>query len=199
MGKRPKEKQTLEVRTNAEEMVTSESKKSKRSHKDESSKIIDTNISSNCVKPDHKKSKKRKHKESETSENMSPTKVVGNVVSDKDSIDVVATDDSNHGDNKKPKREKIKKKQEATTEDSPAHEQDGGQEQTTNETSQNVTHKKKKKDKKEKKSAADADKPSASALAVTYLHKWKKDRTNWNFQKVRQVWLLQNMYSAMVS
>ena len=30
--------------------------------------------------------------------------------------------------------------------------------------------------------------------AVEYLIQWKKDRSNWTFKKLRQVWLLKNMY-----
>ena len=30
--------------------------------------------------------------------------------------------------------------------------------------------------------------------AVMYLHKWKSDKANWSFSKVRQTWLLQHMY-----
>ena len=32
--------------------------------------------------------------------------------------------------------------------------------------------------------------------ALEYLHKWKTQRQQWNFQKVRQVWLLQHMYNS---
>lgn len=31
--------------------------------------------------------------------------------------------------------------------------------------------------------------------ALQYLHQWKKNRDCWRFQKVRQTWLLQNMYN----
>ena len=29
--------------------------------------------------------------------------------------------------------------------------------------------------------------------AIDYLRKWKHDRSNWSFKKIRQVWLLKNM------
>ncbi|XP_064613546.1 uncharacterized protein C7orf50 homolog [Liolophura sinensis] len=38
--------------------------------------------------------------------------------------------------------------------------------------------------------------PNACQLALDYLSHWEKDREHWRFQKVRQVWLLQNMYDA---
>lgn len=33
-------------------------------------------------------------------------------------------------------------------------------------------------------------------LALDYLRLWENDRSNWRFQKIRQVWLLQNMYNS---
>lgn len=36
--------------------------------------------------------------------------------------------------------------------------------------------------------------PNAFQLALDYLSQWEKDRVHWRFQKVRQVWLLHNMY-----
>ncbi len=35
---------------------------------------------------------------------------------------------------------------------------------------------------------------SAKDQAINYLRTWKSDRSNWKFNKVRQVWLLKNMY-----
>lgn len=38
------------------------------------------------------------------------------------------------------------------------------------------------------------------AASLEYLRQWKNDKGNWSFQKVRQVWLLRNMYNKkMVS
>lgn len=35
--------------------------------------------------------------------------------------------------------------------------------------------------------------------AINYLKLWKKDKSNWKFEKLRQIWLLQNMFNeAMV-
>jgi hypothetical protein len=38
----------------------------------------------------------------------------------------------------------------------------------------------------------------ANALALAYLDQWKNDNTSWKFQKVRQTYLLQNIYDANV-
>eukprot|EP01130_Rhizamoeba_saxonica_P011043 TRINITY_DN4572_c0_g1_i1.p1 TRINITY_DN4572_c0_g1~~TRINITY_DN4572_c0_g1_i1.p1 ORF type:complete len:129 (+),score=29.41 TRINITY_DN4572_c0_g1_i1:109-495(+) len=40
------------------------------------------------------------------------------------------------------------------------------------------------------------EKEEGPHAAITYLVKWKKDRENWKFQKVRQVWLLKNLYNV---
>ncbi|KAL3266606.1 hypothetical protein HHI36_010770 [Cryptolaemus montrouzieri] len=32
--------------------------------------------------------------------------------------------------------------------------------------------------------------------ALTYLSKWKYDRTNWKFEKLTQIWLLHNLYDS---
>lgn len=39
---------------------------------------------------------------------------------------------------------------------------------------------------------------SAKVLAIEYLKQWDTDRDNWKFQKVRQVYLLQNMYDPVL-
>lgn len=36
----------------------------------------------------------------------------------------------------------------------------------------------------------------AKNAALLYLQKWQGDREHWSFQKVRQVWLLQNIYRS---
>ena len=36
---------------------------------------------------------------------------------------------------------------------------------------------------------------TAKPLAIEYLKQWHIDRDNWKFQKVRQVWLLHNMFN----
>lgn len=52
-----------------------------------------------------------------------------------------------------------------------------------------------KKLKKEQKKNENKEKAGTAKLAaVEYLKQWKNERTVWKFQKVRQVWLLQNMY-----
>jgi WKF domain len=33
--------------------------------------------------------------------------------------------------------------------------------------------------------------------AIDYLRTWKSDRSVWKFQKVRQIWLLANMYDEV--
>lgn len=50
--------------------------------------------------------------------------------------------------------------------------------------------------KKKKKSKQEPQKESKSALhpAIDYLHTWFNNRQHWNFKKVRQVWLLKNMF-----
>lgn len=52
------------------------------------------------------------------------------------------------------------------------------------------------KKKKKKKSKYQLGEASKAALhpGVDYLRTWHFDRRNWNFKKVRQVWLLQNMF-----
>lgn len=57
---------------------------------------------------------------------------------------------------------------------------------------ESVTVKKKKK----KKSKGQPEQESKPAVhpGLDYLHTWCTDRRNWNFKKVRQVWLLQNMF-----
>lgn len=47
-----------------------------------------------------------------------------------------------------------------------------------------------------KKSKQEPQKESKSALhpAIDYLHTWFNNRQHWNFKKVRQVWLLKNMF-----
>ena len=52
---------------------------------------------------------------------------------------------------------------------------------------------KKKKNKKSKHQLGEASK-AAIHPGVDYLRTWHFDRKNWNFKKVRQVWLLQNMF-----
>lgn len=57
---------------------------------------------------------------------------------------------------------------------------------------ESVTVKKKKK----KKSKGQPEQESKPAVhpGLDYLHTWYTDRQNWNFKKVRQVWLLQKMF-----
>ena len=52
------------------------------------------------------------------------------------------------------------------------------------------------KKKKKKKSKGQPEQESKPAVhpGLDYLHTWYTDRWNWNFKKVRQVWLLQNMF-----
>ena len=52
---------------------------------------------------------------------------------------------------------------------------------------------KKKKKKQSKHQPGEASKATIHP-GVDYLHTWHFDRKNWNFKKVRQVWLLQNMF-----
>lgn len=63
--------------------------------------------------------------------------------------------------------------------------------------------KKKKAAKKLLKAEGEEDKEvgvSAQIASLEYLRQWKNDKGNWSFQKVRQVWLLRNMYNKkMVS
>lgn len=52
------------------------------------------------------------------------------------------------------------------------------------------------KKKKKKKSKHQPGQESKITIhpGIDYLHTWHSDRGNWNFKKVRQVWLLQNMF-----
>ena len=52
---------------------------------------------------------------------------------------------------------------------------------------------KKKKKKKPKDDPGGNSKPAIHP-GLSYLHTWNNDKQNWNFKKVRQVWLLQNMF-----
>lgn len=55
----------------------------------------------------------------------------------------------------------------------------------------------KNKQKKKKKNQAPASNEvnvNAQRACIRYLQLWDTDRAKWHFQKVRQVWLLQNMY-----
>ncbi|XP_056018477.1 uncharacterized protein LOC125670802 isoform X3 [Ostrea edulis] len=60
------------------------------------------------------------------------------------------------------------------------------------------SHKKKKEKKKKSNSVQDTPEPElvkADKQASEYLHQWASNKESWKFQKVRQVWLLKNMYS----
>ncbi|XP_052070840.1 uncharacterized protein LOC127709379 [Mytilus californianus] len=68
-----------------------------------------------------------------------------------------------------------------------------------------VNKKKKKKEKNKKtelcitdsiKTETEENKKSPKELAIAYLKLWKKNRDEWKFQKVRQVWLLSNMLDS---
>ncbi|KAF9206743.1 hypothetical protein BGZ49_001896 [Haplosporangium sp. Z 27] len=50
------------------------------------------------------------------------------------------------------------------------------------------------KTKDELKRKAENDTYSSSTKSLAYLVEWKKSRATWKFQKMRQVWLLNNMY-----
>lgn len=57
---------------------------------------------------------------------------------------------------------------------------------------------KKKKAKKSLEAEGEEDEKSsvcAQISSLEYLRQWKNDKSNWSFQKVRQVWLLKNMYN----
>ncbi|XP_071965491.1 uncharacterized protein [Antedon mediterranea] len=59
--------------------------------------------------------------------------------------------------------------------------------------------KRKKKIKEKHDDSSDVDKTNdrkAQTLALQYLQQWKKFKNVWSFQKVRQVWLLRNMYDT---
>ena len=45
-------------------------------------------------------------------------------------------------------------------------------------------------EKNEESESEDAEPP-----AITYLLAWKEDKKKWKFKKLRQTWLLQNMYN----
>lgn len=46
------------------------------------------------------------------------------------------------------------------------------------------------------KTETEKNKKSPKELAIAYLKLWKKNRDEWKFQKVRQVWLLSNMLDS---
>ena len=63
-----------------------------------------------------------------------------------------------------------------------------------------VQKKKKKTKNKKRKDIESTKEPqdvtSSQKLMSEYLQKWQHDRKNWSFQKVRQVWLLKNLYEC---
>ena len=57
-------------------------------------------------------------------------------------------------------------------------------------------HKVKKNPKRKKNVFLEGEKVSENVVqpAIAYLLQWNDNKAKWKFQKVRQVWLLQNMY-----
>ena len=57
-----------------------------------------------------------------------------------------------------------------------------------------------KKEKQKKNDVPQSEDETTSDIspAIYYLHLWSSDRLKWRFQKVRQVWLLQNMYDKQL-
>ncbi|VDI75338.1 Hypothetical predicted protein [Mytilus galloprovincialis] len=108
---------------------------------------------------------------------------------------VAATTEPKTKDNKNTENDKNDNALDATNKDV---------EDIMKEVSVNKKKKKKEKNKKTKlcvtadseKTETEDNKKSSKELAIAYLKLWKKNREEWKFQKVRQVWLLSNMLDS---
>lgn len=102
-------------------------------------------------------------------------------------------DSKNVDDEVKGRKEKKKRKKEIELENTLNTRSDnnsGLSEEVDTEKTDSVMKKKKKKSKRQPGEASKA----TIHPGVDYLRTWHFDRSNWNFKKVRQVWLLQNMF-----
>ena len=93
-------------------------------------------------------------------------------------------------EDKKKKKKREKEIELENTLDTRSDNNSGLSEEVDSEKTDNV---KKKKKKKSKHQPGEATKATIHP-GVDYLLTWHFDRSNWNFKKVRQVWLLQNMF-----
>ncbi|XP_033121539.1 uncharacterized protein C7orf50 homolog [Anneissia japonica] len=96
---------------------------------------------------------------------------------------------SNDGDKNKKKKERKRKAIEEL--------KDNDKQERTNIQQKSKKKKKKKSTKPIAETAEEeAVESRAKQLAIQYLQQWKHFRNVWSFQKVRQVWLLRNMYDV---
>ncbi|XP_063447105.1 uncharacterized protein C7orf50 homolog [Mytilus trossulus] len=145
------------------------------------------------------KSKKKKTKHVKETEELDKDMIEDSPQTDaKDNVlnpETTATKtEPNTKDIKKTENDKDESKLDATNKDV---------EDIMKEVSVNQKKKKKEKNKKTKPCVTDSEKTeteenkkSSKELAIAYLKLWKKNREEWKFQKVRQVWLLSNMLDS---
>lgn len=93
-------------------------------------------------------------------------------------------------ENKKKKKKRKKEIEFENTLDTKSDKNLGTSEEVDSENTDTVKKKKKKKSKHQPGETSNA----TIHPGVDYLRTWHFDRRNWNFKKVRQVWLLQNMF-----
>ena len=130
------------------------------------------------------KRKKRKHDKMNFSEGDLQN------ISDADNSDVEV-------DKKKKKKKRSKKVEPDNTHDTESNELFGNPILGTSEelgTEETDAVKKKKKKKSKCQPGQESKSKTTIHPGVDYLRTWHNDRRNWNFKKVRQVWLLQNMF-----
>lgn len=135
----------------------------------------------------NKESHRKKRTSKITSEEHVQKSTLQKPVIDASGSERDADDEPNHCEKKKKKKKK-EKQQHA----------DRGSGESKDDTS-SVAAKPKKDKKKQTKDAESVDSSvdtsiSAQTAATDYLKTWSNDKASWKFQKVRQVWLLQNLY-----
>lgn len=163
------------------------SKRDKSVSKEQTAKGEDQNVTSDQLKK-HKKHKKMKDVESTDTGDMK-------------NISNESTLNENGVGDKSKKKKKKRKLEETMDGMKTTQKSDKVENIKQHETEPELKHKEKKNKKKKMKveiteKDSESNTPDAAELATDYLTKWEKDRSNWSFKKVRQVWLLQNMYDV---
>lgn len=209
LGKRKQTDDEVDVNIKREKTSVHDSQKDECSlEKGHSMKTNEDALANNCRKDSEKntsvKSKKKKKKLVKETEEINKDMKEDSPHTDAKDNDlnaetVAATTEPKTKDNKNTENDKNDNSLDATNKDV---------EDIMKEVSVNKKKKKKEKNKKTKpcvtadseKTETEDNKKSSKELAIAYLKLWKKNREEWKFQKVRQVWLLSNMLdSEMVS
>lgn len=134
-----------------------------------------------------KKRKKKKHDKN--------TLCDEHQIGDLENISDINNDD-NETDNIKKKKKRKKEKESHYKVDTQSNEEVGAEMVDTSEVTGNEeTSIEGKKKKKKSKQEPGEESRSAVHPAIDYLHTWHNNRKYWNFRKVRQVWLLKNMFT----